>query len=227
MPDIFDEVDEELRADQARALLRRYAGVLIAAMILTLLGVGAYHLWQEQQDQRRDAVATKFLDAQKAAEKPKKPANLAQQFSDIAASAPAGYRTLARLQLAAVEWEDNQHAKAFADWQAVADDGTAPQVLRNLATLTLVRYQLDDGNAAALKAKLEPLAAGGTRLQPMAWQLLALLDIRLGETANARKTLQQLVDNPQTPQGIRQTSQDVLINLGNEPATSGKAGKHG
>jgi len=41
--DIFDEVDEELRAERAQQLLKRYGGVIIAGAILI---VGAAAGWQ-------------------------------------------------------------------------------------------------------------------------------------------------------------------------------------
>ena len=111
MPDIFDEVSEDLRAEKARALLRRYGIVLVGLMLLTLAGVGLYD-WQETQTgQTKSAVADRFIAAQdsagKSADNPGKapPQSLIDTFAGIAGNGPAGYRVLAGLQLAALDWD--------------------------------------------------------------------------------------------------------------------------
>jgi hypothetical protein len=231
VPDIFDEVDEDLRADQARALLRRYGGLLVLAMLLTLLGVGIYHTWQERQQAAAEAVGTRFLAAQNDAAKKTPPKDLPSQFADIAATAPDGYRTLARLQLGVLEWNKAQHDKAIADWQAIIDDASAPPLLRDLATMTSVQFQLDTANPPVLKAMLLPLVQGTSRYRPLAAQLTALLDIRLGRMKEAREIIKSLVEDPQVPNGVRQTSQDLLITLEAAPTdntdSTSKAGTHG
>ncbi len=230
MPDIFDEVDEDLRADKAGALLRRYGGLLVVAMLLTLVGVGVYHTWQQRKEAAAEAVGSKFLDAQKAAEAKAPPKDLPQQFADIAATAPDGYRTLARLQLAVLEWNRGQHDSAIAEWQGIADDSASPPLLRDLANLLSVQYQLDTANPQTLKTKLLPLVTGGGRWRPMAEQLTALLDLRLGRTVEAKQIMKQLAQDPQVPSGVRQVSQDLLMSLGttgDDADSASKAGTHG
>jgi hypothetical protein len=227
VPDIFDEVDEDLRADKARAMLRRYGGVLVLAMLLTLAGVGVYHTWQQRQQAAAEAIASKFIAAQKAAAAKPPAKNLSTQFADIAATAPDGYRTLARLQMAAAEWNSGQHDSAVAEWQAIADDSTAASLLRDLATLNSVRYQVDSGDPKILKAKLVPLVQGTTRWRPLAEELSALLDLRLGHTKEAREIMKQLMLDPQSPPGVRQIAQALLTTLGDDTDTASAAGKHG
>lgn len=229
MPDIFDEVDEDLRADQARALLRRYGGLLVLAMLLTLVGVGVYHSWQERQQAAAEAVGARFVAAQALAAAKSPPKDLPREFADIAATAPNGYRTLARLQLAVLNWKSGQHDSAVAAWQGIIDDSSAPQLLRELATLTSVQFQLDTASPTALKAMLLPLVQGASRWRPLAAQLTALLDLRLGRTREAREIIKSLVQDPQVPNGLRQTSQDLLMTLEATPDedSAAKAGTHG
>ncbi len=46
LSDIFDEVDEDLRADRARKLLQKYGGLLVGAAVLVVIGVGGFKAWQ-------------------------------------------------------------------------------------------------------------------------------------------------------------------------------------
>ena len=220
MPDIFDEVDEDLRADQARALLRRFGGLLVVAMLLTLAGVGGYQWWQEKQAVAVDAVATRFMAAQEQAKKDPKAALAA--FNDVAASAPEGYRILSELQRAALEWDQGQHDKALGDWRAVADDKAVPQLLRDLATLTSVQHQIDTGDAKALKESLSPITTGASRLKPLALEASALLDLRLNRAQEAQAIFKSLATGPDTPDGVRQMARDILVTLGEQGA-----GPHG
>ena len=220
MPDIFDEVSEDLRAERARALLRRYGIVLVGLMVLTLVAVGLYD-WQERQTGASRAVtADRFIAAQNEVSKhltnPGRPlqAAVTDSFSTIAASGPAGYQVLARLQLAAIDWDAGRHDKAVAAWKAVSDDAAAPQPLRDLATLTSAQRQVDTGDAATLKSQVSPLVMGASRWRPLAEQITALLDIRLGRVAEAKAIMKSLALDGQAPPGVRQMAQDLLTTLG-------------
>jgi len=220
VPDIFDEVDEDLRADQARRLLRRYGGVLLVAMGLTLVGVGAYQWWHDKQEVAINAVATRFMAAQEQAKKDPKGAQ--PVFAALANTGPDGYRLLAKLQLAAIEWDQGQHDSAIAAWRAVSDDTKAPQLMRDLATLISVQHQIDTGDAKALKASLGPILGSPSRLRPLASQASALLDLRLNHAQEAQAIFKSLATGADTPDGVRQMARDILITLGEQGA-----GPHG
>ncbi len=229
LPDIFDEVEEDLRAERARALGRRYAGTVAALIVLTLAGTGAYVYWQQRSQQAADAVASRFITAAKLADRaaaptlggdkpdPAKPTPEAtqalQELSDIAAHGPSGYRVLARLRLAALQWQTGQHKVAIESWQAVSDDGAAPVLLRDLATLTSAQHQVDSGDPVLLKQRLQTLTAPDNRYAPMAEQVIALLDLRTGRTRDAANIMNRLANGPMVPEGIRSMASDLLSTL--------------
>lgn len=216
MPDIFDEVDEDLRADRARNLLRRYGGVLLVLMGLTLVGVGAYQYWDQHQREAAQAIAARYIAAQDKVAKDPKAAR--QEFAEIADTAPNGYRFFARLQLAALDWARGEKDSAVQEWRAVAADADAPRPLRDAAIVQSVQHQLDTGDAKALKAELQPLFEGTSPLRPQAETAQALLNLRLGRVPEARTALRQLAGNPQVPQGTRRMAQDILVTLPEEEA---------
>ncbi len=222
MPDIFDEVSEDLRADRARSVLRRFGGLMIAAMLITLAAVGGYTWWQEQQQEAADAAALKFIAAQKASERALPPKNLPQQFADIAAHGPDGYRLVAMFQLAALDWEAGRHDKAVAAWHAISADAQAPQLLRDLATVTSVQHRVDSGDPAALKAELLPVVQGNGAFKPLAVQVQALLDLRLGRTKEAVVLMRSLLADPNTPQGLRQLTEGLMTAIGAEAPGGGR-----
>lgn len=216
MPDIFDEVQEDLRADAARRMARRYSGAAAAAVVVILASTGAYVWWQNREKASQEAVATEYLAASDAADhgKPDAAAGLAA----IAENGPEGYRTLARLRLAALDWQEGRHDKAVAAWQAVADDGSAPTILRDLATLTRLQHQADTGNPAVLKQQAEALTAPENPWRPMAEQVIAMLDLRAGKPADAVAIMKRLTIDPAASPGLRQMAGDLAQTI-DVPAT--------
>jgi hypothetical protein len=227
VPDIFDEVNEDLRAERARQLASKYGVLVAAALVLTLIATGAYVWRQQQQSQQADIAAAKFIAAQKAADvhlpaKPS-PATLTE-FASLADTGPEGYRVLARLQLAALEWNQGKTAPAVADWAAVSNDAGAPQVLRDLATLSSVQHQIDTGDAQALKTQLQPILSGASAWKALAEQALAMLEIRLGHVDAARSIIKSLVADPAVTEGVRQMAADLLLTLGDAPSKAATKG---
>jgi hypothetical protein len=233
VPDIFDEVSEDLRAERARALLRRYGAVLVGLMILTLIAVGAYDYFDSNTGKVRNAVADRFIAAQDTvnhlADNPgrKPPPSVVSTFADIAESGPAGYRILASLQLAALDWESGHHDVALVAWRRISTDTSAPQLLRDLATLTSAQHQVDSGDPQALKKQLLPLIQGSSRWRPLAEQVTALLDIRLGRKTEAKEIMKTLTLDPAAPQGVREMAQDLLLTMSEDDVSPKGAGPHG
>lgn len=218
MPDIFDEVEEDLRAERARALGRRYAGTVIALIVLILVGTGGYVFWQQRRAQAADAVAARFIAAARDADRAGAAADAdtkaaSATLAGIAADGPAGYRVLARLRLAALQWQTGAHAQAIAGWQAVADDTAASPLLRDLATLTGAEHQIDSGDPVLLKQRLESLTAPDNRWRPLAEQTIALLDLRTGNLREAAGIMRRLAAEQDVPEGVRGMAADLLTTL--------------
>jgi hypothetical protein len=234
LPDIFDEVQEDLRAERARALGRRYWGAVVTVAVVLVLGTGGFFTWQANRAEVTTATADKFITAAQQADKAVSPSGVADpaaaapveaSFADIAAHGPAGYRVLAQLRLAALQWQTGKHADAIASWQAVADDTSAPPLLRDLAVVLGAGHQVDSGDPVLLKQRLEALTGPDNLWAPMAQQLIALIEIRTGRPRNAAATLQALIANPMTPPEIKQMATDVLTTLPADalaPATPAK-----
>jgi hypothetical protein len=217
VPDIFDEIQEDLRAERARRLGRRYGGALAALLVLVLAGTGGFVWWQNRQKAAADAAALAYIDAAAAADHDKPGA--AASLASLAATGPGGYRILANLRLAAIDWKDGREKPALAAWQAVAGDQSAPQLLRDLATLSLVEHQLDTGNPVLLKQQAQSLTAADNPWRPMAEQVIALLDLRAGKPAEATTILKRLSTDPLSPPSMREMAGDLLQTIDIPPAT--------
>ena len=219
MPDIFDEVEEEYRAERVRETLKRYAGIILAAALLVVAVVTGWRVWQWRQARQDQAAATLYMaaTAQADTEGPKAALARAESLAEmerLSESAPPGYRTLARLSAAAMLAKDGQLKQALGLWQAIAADGSAEPLLRQLATLLWVRHQIDTGDPQLLASRLKPLTEPGGAWRPLAEEGLALLDLRQKREPAAKQTLRELAQDATAPDGVRQRASLLLLQLG-------------
>jgi hypothetical protein len=223
--DIFDEVEEDLRAERAQALLKRYGGLLLALALLVIGAAGGWQGWRWWQAKRDMAAGTAFLAAMSTAQTvgPRIVGSSAdaasrkaaiEAFDHVAATAPDGYRTLARLRAAALQVDLGNLAGAAATYDQVAVDTAAGPLLRDLASLLWAQRQLDTGDPARLEARLKPLAEPANPWHGLASEDLALLDLRQGHADAAKATLHRLADDVTLPQDLRGRASLLLNRLG-------------
>ena len=217
VPDIFDEVSQDLRAERMRRLLQRYGIILVAALVLVVAGAAGWQLWQYRQRQTREAVAAQFLTAMQAANasagKPDR-ARAEQSFTQIATTGPSGYRTLARLREAAIKASGGDLPGALALWDQVSADEGADRDLRRLADLLWVQHQVDGGEPALVEGRIVPLLAPDQPWRPLALENQAWLKLRTGDTAGATAALRGILAMPTAPQGIKARAAGLLSRIG-------------
>lgn len=203
MADIFDEVAEELRAERARQAWRRFGPLLAVALVLVLGGVAGWQGYAAWKNRQAAASATAFLEAQNVAPGAT-PADQAARFATLAAQSPTGYRTLARLRAAALQAEAGDRNAARAMLDQVTGDTDADPLYRDLANLLWVLHGLDEVDPAMLAARITPLTAEGSAWRASARELAALVDLRRGRPAEAKRALDALANDATAPQGVRE-----------------------
>lgn len=217
MVDIFDEVEEELRAERARRMFRRYGGVMIAAAVLIVAATGGWQIWRWREHKADQAAAQTYITAMTVQASPSGKAEaktLIADYAAIAKTAPEGYRTLARLQEAALQAKAGNLKAATALWESVAGDGSAEPLLRGLANLLWCQHLIDAAPPGVLRGRLEALATPDSVWRPLAEEQLALLDLRQGQTKAAKATLMKLAQDATAPEGVRGRAAALLARLG-------------
>jgi hypothetical protein len=135
-------------------------------------------------------------------------------FQTVIATAPVGYRSLARLRLAALQASAGRAEDAAATWNALAQDGEADDLLRGLANLLWAQQGVDKGDPALVEARLKPLTAADNPWHQIAQEYMALLDIRTGRIDEARAVLRPLSSDMTAPEGLRGRAGGLLDRLG-------------
>lgn len=221
--DIFDEISEDLRAERAQALLKRYGGLLVLGAVLVVAGVSGWQFWRWRADTRTATVAAAFMAAARdaggapAGSSDAARTGAAAAFAAVAADAPEGYRTLARLREAGLRAEAGDLPGALGLWNQVSADTAADPLLRGLADLQWVQHQVDAGDPAAVEGRLAPLLAADNPWRPLALESEAWLALRTGQDARARDILKGLRADVLAPNGVRNRANGLLTRLGEAP----------
>jgi hypothetical protein len=220
VPDIFDEVQEDLRAERARKLLTRYGGLLAAALVLVIAGVGARQGWKWYEDRNTARVADAYLaalrpiDARPDAPDPAIRQQVAAALAPLTSDASAGYRTLARLQSAALKADTGDLPGALALWNQISTDTGADKLLRDLASLQWAMHQIDAGDPAQVDARLATLTAPENPLHALALEAQALLALRQDRRDAARDIFKRLAQDVTAPEGVRGRANGLLMQIG-------------
>jgi hypothetical protein len=213
VPDILDEVEEDYRAERMKRLLARYAGVLTGVMLLVVAGVAGLQGWRWWQDRGAAQAAIAYLEAGRTAAEPNADLKaVADRYGALAAEAPGGYRTLARLRAAALKADTGDRADAIALWDEIARDGATDPLYRDLATLLWGMHAVDGGDAAAIEARLAPLANGPWRASVQ--EVRALAALKRHDNEAAKQILTALSTDAMAPQGVRDRAGRLLAGLG-------------
>ncbi len=201
MSELFDEVDEDVRRDQLKKLWDKYSLFIIAGALLIIAAVGGWRGYEYLETQKAAEAGTAF-DAAVDLSEQNKHAEAEAAFAKLAATAPPGYRMLARLRVASeVAGRDPQAAaKLYDDISADRSIGAAEQ---DLARIRAAGLLLETASYPAMLQRLEASAAPEATFRHTARELLALSAWRAGDMTAARQWLDQIANDGETPAGLR------------------------
>jgi hypothetical protein len=199
--ELFDEVDEDVRRDQLKKLWDQYSIYLVAGALLIIAAVGGWRGYQYLEAKKAAEAGAAFDQAADLAEK-NKPAEAEAAFTKLAAEAPSGYRTLARLRAAAEAAKRDPQA-AVKLYDEIAADRSVNVPEQDLARLRAAGLLLETTTYDNMKQRLEPAAAPGSTYRHSARELLALSAWRANNVVETRRWLDLIANDGETPASLR------------------------
>lgn len=212
----FREVDEAVRQDRYKELWDRYGLHALVAAALIVAGVAGFKGWTYWQDRKAQEAGTEFSQALGALESgDAAKANAALQ--DLAQKGPAGYRMLARFQLAAAEAQGGNTDKAVELYDALAADAGTDNILKGLAAIQAATLRLDAADYAEMERRLNGLIEQGSPWRYSARELLGLSAYRANKIPDAEKQFSTLIADQGTPQNLRERADMMLALIVGKP----------
>lgn len=201
MSELFDEVNEDVRREQLKKLWDRYSIYIVAGALLIIAGVGGWRGYQYLEGQKAAEAGAAFDKAVELSDQ-NKHAEAEAAFNDLAAKAPGGYRLLARLRAAAeVANRDPQAAARMYDDIAADRSVGAPE--QDLAKIRAAGLLMETASYPSMLQRLEPATVPGATYRHTARELLALSAWRANDTTAARKWLDLIANDGETPPSLR------------------------
>jgi len=199
--ELFDEVDEEVRRDQLKRLWDKYSIFIIAGALLIIAGVGGWRGYQYLEAKKAAEAGAAFDKAIELSEA-NKHTEAEAAFNDLAAKAPSGYRMLARLRAAAevASHDPKAAAKLYDD---IAADRSIGAEQQDLAKVRAAGLLVDSAAYSEMLQRLESSTGPEATFRHTARELLALSAWRANDTAAARKWLDLIASDGETPPSLR------------------------
>jgi hypothetical protein len=216
LADIFHEVDEEVRRERLKKLWDRYGIHAIALAVLVVAGIAAwrgYEYWVA----KRAAAAGAAFEAALALNEQGKFAEAEAALAKIAAEAPAGYRLLARMRAAAA-LAQIKPADAVKAYDELSADASLGAIWQDLAAVRAGMLLVDTASLADMRRRLDPAAEPARSVRHTARELLALSAWRNHDLTAARRYLDMITADAESPVGTRARA-EVLSGM---IATEGK-----
>lgn len=220
MADIFHEIEEELRRDKALAFWKKHGTKVAVLAVAFVAAVGGWRFYQHQQLSRAEASGARYEQALELLGSDRADEGTAL-LRELERDGSGGYRLVSRLRLAA-ETAKADPARGVEAYEAIAADTSVPAGLRDLARLRAVIAGFDQLDAAAVTAKLEPLASPASTWRNTARELLGLAALKAGDYEAAGRWFDQIAADREAPPALRQR-----VNIYLELVRSGPVGKAG
>jgi len=209
MSDIFREVDEDLRREQYKRLWDRFGLYVIGLAVLIVLGVSGYKAWEWWERTQAAATGDRFLAALELSDAGKHDEALAA-LAAIAADGSGGYPVLATFRSAGEKAAAGDTDGAVAAYDAIASRRGLPPLVADLARLRAAMILADSLGPDELQSRIGDLVQTGNPWRHSAREILGLAAYRVGDLDTARKYFDEIADDQESGQGVKQRAQLML-----------------
>jgi hypothetical protein len=197
---LFREVDEEVRQDEYKKLWQRHGKLISTAIAAVVLGVGGYEFYKHYEQQQAEQAAVVYNEALKKAGDGK----LDDALAALKAVNHKGVGQLAQLKEADLLAEKGEKEKAVAAYDAFAASAANDPTLVDTAKIKAGYLLVDTSTPDQLLVRLGAYDKDTEIWRHQAREIFGLSAWRIKDYAMADRYMKALVDDLETPQGMRQ-----------------------
>lgn len=209
MTDIFREVEEDLRREQAKRLWRRFGPYVLLVAILIVVATAGWRGWLYWRERQAAATGDRYVAALQLANDGKHDDAL-KALGELSATGSGGYPVLARFRAASELAGAKKTDEAVKAFDALAADPATPTLLKAMARLRAALLLVDTVDLAAMKARIDDLAATGGPWRNTAREMLGLTAWRVGDAEAARGYFTEITGDPTASETLKSRAQLML-----------------
>ena len=195
------EVDEEIQQERLTRFWKKYSWLIYSAVFLILagtLGFETYNSWKTNTRLKESDLFEKSMLLNINGHNQ----DAMQGFEELAQNGKSGYKTLAQLELADILMLQGEKEKAIQTIEQLIQQTNQNDPLHQVGVLTLVSYQIEDGDSQELLNRLKPLLQD-QHFQALATELSVILLKKQNETKQADDLIQKALENPKITPNIK------------------------
>ena len=187
------EVDEEIQQERLSLFWKKYSWLVYTLIILILacvLGFESYSSWRTKIRLAESNLFEKSVLLSNNGHTEK----AVSGFEELSNNGKTGYRVLAQLELADLSAQKGEKEKAIDLLKKAVQSTETSDPLHQITVLSLVSYQLDEADPAALLETLQPVLED-TYFQGLATELAVVLLKKQNKQDEAENLIQKALQN--------------------------------
>ncbi len=187
------EVDEEIQQERLSLFWKKYSWLVYTLIILILacvLGFESYSSWRTKIRLAESNLFEKSVLLSNNGHTEKAVIG----FEELSNNGKTGYRVLAQLELADLSAQKGEKEKAIDLLKKAVQSTETSDPLHQITVLSLVSYQLDEADPAALLETLQPVLED-TYFQGLATELAVVLLKKQNKQDEAENLIQKALQN--------------------------------
>ena len=207
----IQEVDEDVKNDNLKAMWEKYGFAIIAFVVLAVsltISFDQIKNWRIAQNQRHTEEYIAATQVQKD-----NPENTIAALQQISQKNQGIFSDFARLQIANVLLNQDKVEEALVALENIVNDKQVNDEVKHVALVKLATYKLDTMEKSEFEQLLQPLLNGNTSWTPIAQDLLAMSAIKNGDIDTARSIYENVLKIEGLPEGFKAKIQDMLSSI--------------
>ena len=206
MSDAFiREVDEDLRQKQINNLWKKYGKLVIGIAVGIVFIVAGRGIYTSVVEGKNTAQAELYNSALSASE-----AEMSAALDPILTGGVEGYELLAAFKKVELALGADDQAGAVAILDNFSKSSSVSQVYKDIANVQAALLELDSVSVDQIRARLALMLNSDNKYQYMAAEIMALAELKAGETDAATRRLETLAADEMAPGSIKTRAEQYL-----------------
>ncbi len=211
MPDLLDEIKEDLKEENLIRLWNKYGNHIIGAAVGLVIATAGVTGWKSYQKSQNEKMGDKLYTAFELDHRADFDGSI-KAYETLEQDNKAFYSGIAEFRKAGVLFEKGKKEEANLIYKKISDDKKAPKEIRDLAEIYFIYNSVDFSNPDnALMEKVQKISGDKSAVfASSAKELLAYMQYGKKDYAAAEKTFDELTKGLETPPSMRTRSEEML-----------------
>ncbi len=196
---LLREVDEAVRQGDFESFMASYGKPLLAVVVLGLAAFGGYLYWDDRQEKAMEGSSEQLVTAFDQLEAGRTD-TADTRLEGVAGGSPELSAKMLRAGIAAENGDRDTAAALFGE---VAETGSAPEAMRDLALIRRTALLFDQMEPAEVVSAMQPLAVPGEPFFTSAGELLAHAYLAQDKRGEAGTLFAEIARHEDTPDSAR------------------------